>query len=528
MERDFTTACYQEFCTLIDRINDENWNGITDWFGDRFRDLKHLLADWGILGEAARIEAHYTTLLERENASKDAIRQVFENISALDKSSANDNLFIHCKHAVKYYRQCLSLLMTLTADGSSGNFSSVFSASRIRTILQSQTYPFKGLETLNASSFMATFYMISQEYKESFISTYERLHSDQLNQIDEALSNFNLTDLEKLDIKYLICAGPEPYRSALKDLFLLSSDAPFTASTFSELSQHYKTVYISGYEFLYPHHREKLNNIFSDPDWTEQEMLDIKFITYCAPEPYRSIYLEHLDLYKIAVFQENSADKSEDGISCYSAGQIYLEDSDKPFLYDALGPYNTFFHESGHAIDDYERPEGSLSRNFEYNGKSLFHYIVEDARNYLIPLVKKEFSDLTDEEMEQAIIGFNLSDDSTFGKEDSLEELPSSVFLSRAYFCSTLNLDGRIHAATSDIYSGVTNRMIAYGYGHTNKEYYWYNEDGSPTKAQCSELWAEFFAAQMTHDEEALASIREHFPTAYPALEEMAREMAAK
>ena len=43
--------------------------------------------------------------------------------------------------------------------------------------------------------------------------------------------------------------------------------------------------------------------------------------------------------------------------------------------------------------------------------------------------------------------------------------------------------------------------------------------------SQVAELWADFFAAQMTHDEAALSLIKQHFPTAYAAMEQMALEM---
>jgi hypothetical protein len=49
-------------------------------------------------------------------------------------------------------------------------------------------------------------------------------------------------------------------------------------------------------------------------------------------------------------------------------------------------------------------------------------------------------------------------------------------------------------------------------------------EDQAGTQA--AELWAEFFAAQMTCNEAALANIKEHFPTAYEAMEQMAQDMA--
>ena len=159
----------------------------------------------------------------------------------------------------------------------------------------------------------------------------------------------------------------------------------FTADTFANLSGLYKDAYIASYEDGHPEIKEKLDWVLSDPDFTDSEIRDIKFLIYNAPEPYRSIYLEHIDDFQVVVFDvgDKDSDKKKGSLFDSSNKKIYLIDSDETFFNNARGPYNTFFHESGHAIDDFEKASGMKSRQYTYNGKSLNDWIADDVENYM-------------------------------------------------------------------------------------------------------------------------------------------------
>jgi hypothetical protein len=106
------------------------------------------------------------------------------------------------------------------------------------------------------------------------------------------------------------------------------------------------------------------------------------------------------------------------------------------------------------------------------------------------------------------------------------------------------NLSAVVNEATSDIYGGVTNLTIDYGYGHrpdkdsgekkTDESYqkkieeyrYWYDAKGNATGAQSKELFAEYFSYYMTGNDGAIESMREHFPQASIVLDEMLDEMS--
>ena len=467
MKRDFTTACYQEFCAMLNEIKDDGWTGIRDWFGNLFGDLKHLLAEWGILGETARIEAHYQDLLERQHASKDSIKQVFEDISALDVSFGGDTPghFGYCKKQLESFSRYIQALSGTASGGAcpaaaGGFFSSYFATARTNYIMEK---PF-----------------------------------------------------------FQLFAQPEIQN-------LSNMQAPrFTASTFSELSNKDKKDYVRQCADLCPELAKKVDSIFSDPDWTEQEKLDIKFLIYSSPEPYRTVYLERLCNYKLIL--------SPISVRNYSAydpnvGTIFLEDDDNKLLYNTRGPYTTFFHEVGHLADDFAQGSGSLSCDYEVNGQNIYDCIVSDVRTYVSDYIdnicKENGMELSPEQKEQLLISLNLSAETENPEFDIAEDADLYEIHYKVKEDLHVSLSEGVNAAADDIYGSVTNNAILGSSGHRNRDY-WYNEDGTPTKMQNQELWAEFFAAQITHNEEVLASMKEHFPTTYPLLEEMAQDIATK
>ena len=460
MERDFTAKCYEDFCAMIDRINDENWCGITDWFGDCFWGLKHLLADWGLLDYTDKMDVYYKELLDREDTSKEYVIQVFEGISDLDTSfsSSEPNHFGYCRAWLNDFRQCLNSANRLISRRLSGSVSDVFTPTGF--------------------------------------------------------------DLLKLQIHSLTQPGPQ-----------------FSASTFDKLSREQKNDYVRQCEELCPNLAKELNLLFTDPDWTTQEKLDIKFLIYSAPEPYRSVFLRHSTSYQVVLFQDGSKDSDfvVDSMCDSENEKIYLEDGDINLRDHPQAPYYAVFHEFGHEAD-YATHETArcLSHSFEINGNTLMKYIGEDARNYVSNYINstEPYQNLSDGEKALLLASLNLTEKtnppyggSTAGLSAQLADYHEQI---ADYMAA--NLQKESDSSASDIYGGVTNNAIVGTRGHKGEDqrYYWYNTKGNSTNRQTSELWAEFFGAQMTHDEESLASIKEHFPTAYPMLEEMARQMAAK
>ncbi len=96
-----------------------------------------------------------------------------------------------------------------------------------------------------------------------------------------------------------------------------------------------------------------------------------------------------------------------------------------------------------------------------------------------------------------------------------------------------LELAGEGNNAAGDVYGGVTNLVISGDgiYGHfpddndISSYRYWYYKDGKQTMNQSKELWAHYFACNMTGDKEAQESIRQYFPEASKVLDEIVTYM---
>lgn len=467
MKRDFTQKNYEYFLSLLQQISDEQLCGISDWFGDGYLYVKHFLGDLGLYDKTSNMEKYHKELLYKKNTSAGKIRDIFEKVSTMDSQYAGNGAarFGECLAMLRTFQEYIQAL-TKIADG--------------------------GYQVVaNGGSFRS--YIFSPGVTSMMLSVYGRIKANML-------------------------------------------PLGFTADTFADLSGGYKDAYIASYEDGHPEIKEKLDWVFSDPDFTASEIRDIKFLIYNAPEPYRSIYLEHIDDFQVVVFDvgDKDSDKKKGSLFDSSNSKIYLIDSDETFFNDARGPYNTFFHESGHAIDDFEKAFGMKSRQYTYNGKSLNDWIADDVENYMSEYIDDTYPHLTDLQKQALMRSLNLTDDAafTYGGDEDLDKVLKQH---REEIVSHMReeLAGEDNEAASDVYGGITNNAIHGDYGHKKSPYvngsdyhFWYS-GGKPTNKQTSELWAEFFAAKMTHDEDALVSIKEHFPNAYDAMENMAQEMAA-
>ena len=563
MKRDFTTKCYEEFCALIDQIKDENWNGIADWFGDRFWKLKNFLINLGILDRTSEMETYYRELLDRKNISKTNVKQVFEDISTLDSSYAGNGSghFGCCTEYLTMFRLCLSALTHVTADAArTGNISTALSSFRMKSLLQEPWLQLKG-HPLSGSLFTQPFSLlqlndIPQEYMDAYIRSYENIHADLAKTLDQALAGFDVADAVKKHIKFMIYFGEEPYCSILNEIIFDAKTHYYqgkrlTDLSFEHFSSHYKDTYVTLYELLHPDRAKILSKALSDSYWENDQQQDVKFLTYCSPEPYRSIYFKYVDRLRIVLFPEYSSRLGIISSTGYFrlTKTLYIEDIDSTFQDNPLGPYNPVYHESGHAVDNFtyqsEDTLALLSHNYEFNGKQFFDYIEADVRNYVRNKIDEVCPALNEESKQKILVSLNLSDESSFDYSGNTDGLSRLQIAYRQMVVDAMyeDLRGEIDSSASDVFGGITNNAILGDWKHYKssdtkpEEFtYWYSEDGTstnttkkiPTGKQASELWAEFFAAQMTHDEEELASIKKHFPTAYPVLEELAREMAAK
>lgn len=290
-----------------------------------------------------------------------------------------------------------------------------------------------------------------------------------------------------------------------------------------KLLEHYKSMdvvsnddkdeFIRIYEIYNPEKKKKLDNLLSK--LTEEQIREVKYILYTADEPYRSIYLNELESYTIG-----NVSGADTGVFRPFDNTINVDMIKEPT--NPRGPYTTFFHESGHALDYNFYNDGnyySLTyRNSD--GQSLQDVIFEDVRNDIRQTIAKYTSD---EKMQENLLNYLISGENNRGDLTKTEE----KILENVLKVYKKDITGMEKEAYSDIYGGVTDNAIVGNYSHT-QEHYWYDENGNATGAQAVELWAEYYSYRMTDNEEALENLREHFPNAAKFLDEMAESMASK
>lgn len=264
------------------------------------------------------------------------------------------------------------------------------------------------------------------------------------------------------------------------------------------------------YETYHPKIKLKIEKLLDK--LSEKEIRKIKYYIYSSEEPYRSIYLEQLEGYHLG----NISGK-DTGYFSPSDNSVNVDMPNEPK--NPRGPYTTFFHECGHAIDYNYNDDGnyfSVTYRNE-NGQSLMDMIYADVRNNVTQTINRYTSDPT---MQQHLLDYimgakSVSEDSLTNTERALLRQIQSQYKN--------DMAGALNEAASDVYGGVTSNIISGSYGHWDDSY-WY-QNGNPTNAQCMELWAEYYSYCMTGNETSMASLREYFPQASAYLDEMAASM---
>ena len=304
---------------------------------------------------------------------------------------------------------------------------------------------------------------------------------------------------------------------ALKDAIIAVEKEREEKADSIETTKQDKDEVIRKYEEKDAELAEKLDDLLEK--LSDEDVREIKYLIYTSEEPYRSIYLNELESYTIGNISGDDTGYFTDFFNTINVDMI-MEPS------NPRGPYTTFFHESGHAIDYNFKNDGKYySRTYRNSdGLSLQEAIFNDVRSEVTKRVNKEKSLTPDQQ--QHIIDYIMGGNPRKVTKLSAEEQEA---LNRVVSYYKYAFQGPEYEAVCDVYGGATNLIIdSYGYGHrppNSSKYYWYDIFGNPTEAQSTELWAEYYSYNMANDEQALEYLREYFPTASELLDEMAASM---
>lgn len=468
MRRDFTEEYKQKLIQMIREYEEEQICGFTDMVGDFFLRC----ADWlGVLDLCRYFEgadAYTKKIMDMNNITVQQIEQIFRDVRSTDE---------------EYAKRIQSGVITGVDD--------------YENLLKQMTT------------------IISPENNAFHIENVNRLiglAADFRKKVDKIEKNSNFS----------------------RDVYDLIYDENGKRIALADLTREDKDKIIQAYEDTHPKWKEELDTLLASGNpntLTEEDIRNIKLIAYTAEEPYRTIYLANVRKYSIGSVGDP---KNKGAFYRPSSDAIYFVNNLDGFSKDPRGEYTTFFHESGHATDynqlsgreayteylkvysDVMKQEVSLQEALEYD-------VFQDIRNQISQYTSDQ------ETIERILNAFHYG--------HSREELSVQE---KAVYDAVINyyrkdLIGEVNEAASDVYGGVTNLAISGGYGHypetgeTIEDYtYWYDKNGNATGAQSRELWAEYFSYCMTGDEEALESLRRHFPAASKVLDEIADRMREK
>ena len=509
MIRDFSLEAKQTLYEHIDGVSPHNsFEYIWDFFSDVKESTKEWIWKLSISDYLDDIDRYHRLVLDRENASKSTIDTIFQNVQQVDTKYAGyfQELCDNLKQKVDFVNRMEQVISIKDPIGFSYATQSLKEA-----LITSQESDMAILMKAYENGLIREFSEEQTQRMEKFVKTQrERLGQDIAREGEEA----------KRQSQWLVV---EVYRAL----------DPETAKKFD-------TLFDSGNEPI-----------------KEFDRKNIMYIAYTADEPFRSLYLETLGMYTLG---DVTADKSlyspKENQNPYRKPNTVNLNPDDALYYDVKGPYNTFFHECGHAIDyqlgdnDYYSRQYMEGSNYDIISGDVYKHIGDEV----IVCCDKYFKDLSDKEIEDArtriISCIKNNEDISL-----LTDTEKKIYARFEYdFEEELNEKGRCEAEThsgeqikaliragiSDVYCGVTNNVIAGTRGHwgrdekdldgdgNKKEFtYWYDIEPpyEPTGMQEIEMWAHYFSFGITGNNEAMNDMQIYLPDTMERYNEMAKDM---
>lgn len=293
---------------------------------------------------------------------------------------------------------------------------------------------------------------------------------------------------------------------------------------------------INKFEQEHPEYAKKLDKLL-DTDkenmLTEEDIRRIKYLAYTAEEPYRSIYLSMLGRYVIG---NSNLEKG----AYYRPYEHTINFTYKDcFENDPRGPYTTWFHESGHGIDDLAelaRQDGFDTDDFVGRSKGMDRDVtISEAIEYDVYYNKNNphsVTSLANDIINKGKSGSkgninNVIEAFKKGTSDGLSKEDRKLFNAVKNAHQRESGSSPAMEAVTDVYGGASKNALqnsTFGRkGYTHKDSYWDDQ-----KNTSRELWAEYFSYQMAGDKEALQNLREYFPEAADLLEQYANGLATR
>ena len=512
MYRDFTEDEKQKLLGYVQDDADKN-AGFNGGIVDFFADIAHY-SDLDINDYVTNIDDYHKKLIDAEDMTADNIEELFEAVHDVDDDTVADVTMV--KRMLELLDSSFDSLQECITIGDSINTNKPLA-------LSSEDYQ----EKVNDEVYVVDAVSIAEIINECNEGNYENAQAYVDKEVEELTRNV-----------------------------LLFGDG----STQNDDKTRQELV-VDIYRLMDTDSAEKFDTLFNSGNVPvdQFDQYNIMYLVYTADEPYRSIYLNSLGKYELGNITLTGGSFYTSGgnsdIEYADANTVNLNYSETMFD-DPRGPYTTFFHECGHAIDfNVAYDIGSYSSSYDWGSNysiilddvydrlktEINNYMASDPRYMYIP-------ESTRNDMCFNVLTSILNDGETSylstSEIDLLEEIQAKMNndLSQTG-TSTFTSDGSgaaVYECPSDIYGGTTNNVVVGNYSHSifnddnsngvwdsgeSATHYWYNSFGSHTNAQEQEMWAEYYSYNMTGNEEALNAIATYLPNTTVQYEQMAQDM---
>ncbi len=228
----------------------------------------------------------------------------------------------------------------------------------------------------------------------------------------------------------------------------------------------------------------------------DRDIIEIKYLMYTADEPHRTLAMQYLDQIEI-----NSITSS----GSYTPDTKQLKFNVVEDRTNRRGPYFTFFHELGHAID-YNMGEeygydGPYSEHHRQNGQSLSDLMFADVEQTIRAEVRNELKKPTYEGLspeERTAMEENITNDFIYrGPSNQTLTADEEQLSGVVQTAISRDLTGDEHNNASDIYGAVTALEISGNWGHHNLSYWVDETTGERVRGPEREGFASYYSVHM-------------------------------
>lgn len=514
MIREFTQSAKDELYLKIDAVsNDGFWETIGDFFSDIGLNISYWFGELSIDNYIDDVDSYHEQILDAKDTLKTEIDEIFQAVSDVDTTYTKEfsDLLIALENTVNYVES----LSDVVAFGEQVGLENAIGS----------------LSELENDVEFVDMMLLAEMVK---LGLAEELTDEQIEQIKRYIES----EVNELG----------------RDVIALSDD---------ELKLRQEIV-VDLYRALEPESAEKFDELFNSGNvpLDHFDCYNIMYLVYTSEDPFRTLFIDSLGTYTLGDVTLAEADGcfySSNGISDnpnVTMRSVNLCQS-MSLYNDVKGPYVTFFHECGHAIDDRASFFGSYSNR--YMDKSNYDVIYEDVYTFLESEIEdycEHNSVATTEEEINVIVENVLNAIKNNGDVSGLTATENSVYdnivanmkielneTSSSYLSidstgTTTNSLSR--SGISDVYGGITNNVIVGERGHWGKddddddgdgnteEYtYWYSltDPTEPTGKQEREMWAHYFSYGMVGHEDAVNDMHTYLQNTMDRYDQMANDM---